>query len=109
MVHILYKMTLGRRSVLYDKVNHMHTIIKAPSRMSLSQRKNGNTQKPQPQHVFPPLLTHKQLETPGHIQLLMPVLATDAMVLKHQANSIHSAEQISIALDPFGVKCREQR
>ena len=43
-------------------------------------------------------LTHKQLETHGCV---LSTVATDALVLKHQAISIHSAEQISIALDWF--------
>ena len=34
-------------------------------------------------------LTHKQLETHGCV---LSIVATDAMVLKHQAISIHSAE-----------------
>ena len=37
----------------------------------------------------------------GHI--LNPV-ATDALVLKHQAINIHSADQIAIALDQFQTK-----
>ena len=36
-----------------------------------------------------PILAHKQLETNGYI---LSAVATDALVLKHQAISIHSAE-----------------
>ena len=43
-------------------------------------------------------LTHKQLETYGRV---LSTVAIDALVLKHQAISIHSAEQTSIALDRF--------
>ena len=42
------------------------------------------------------MLTHKQLET--YKGILSPV-ATDALVLKHQDISIHSADQLSIGLD----------
>ena len=41
-------------------------------------------------------LTHKQQEMHGYI---LNTLATDAVVLKHQVISIHSADQTSITLD----------
>ena len=43
-------------------------------------------------------LAHKQLEMYGCI---LSTVAIDVLVLKHQAISIHKADQISIALDPF--------
>ena len=46
-------------------------------------------------------LTHKQLEMHGYI---FSTVATDVLVLKHQAISIHSAEQISIVLDQIQTK-----
>ena len=47
---------------------------------------------------WPHQLTHKQLEMHGCI---LSTVATDVLVLKHQAISIHSADLMSIALDPF--------
>ena len=47
------------------------------------------------------LLTHKQLDT--H-ECVLSTVATDALVLKQQGISIHSADQIAIALDPFQKK-----
>ena len=44
------------------------------------------------------VLTHKGLEMHGWI---LSIVATDALVLKHQGISIHSAHKISIALDQF--------
>ena len=41
-------------------------------------------------------LSHKQLEMHGAI---LSTVATDALVLKHQAISIHTVDQISSALD----------
>ena len=35
---------------------------------------------------------------------IISTVATDALVLKHQSISIHSADQISIALDQFQIK-----
>ena len=45
--------------------------------------------------------TLKQLEMHGCI---LSTLATDALVLKHQAISIHSADKIFIVLDHFHAK-----
>ena len=45
--------------------------------------------------------THKQPETHGCI---LTTVATDALVLKHQAISIHIGDQISIAFDQFQTK-----
>ena len=42
------------------------------------------------------MLTHKQLEMLWYI---LSTVATDALVLKHQAISIYSVEQIFIVLD----------
>ena len=44
------------------------------------------------------LLTHKQLET--H-ECVLSTVATDVLVLKHQAISIHGAELIVIVLQQF--------
>ena len=44
------------------------------------------------------VLTHKQLEMHGRI---LSTEATDALVLKHQAISTHSADQLIIVLDLF--------
>ena len=44
------------------------------------------------------ILTHKQLEINGFV---LSTVATDALVLKHQGISIHSADQISIPRDQF--------
>ena len=41
-------------------------------------------------------LWHKELETHGYI---LKTMATETLVLKHQAISIHIADQISIRLD----------
>ena len=46
-------------------------------------------------------LTHKQLETHG---CLLSTVATDVLVLKHQAISIHIADHIPIAWDQFQRK-----
>ena len=43
-------------------------------------------------------LTHRQLETYGCI---FSTVATDALVLKHQVISVHSAEYMCILLDPL--------
>ena len=43
-------------------------------------------------------LTHKQTEMHGCI---LSNVATDGLVLKHQANSIHSADKVFIVLDQF--------
>ena len=48
--------------------------------------------------IFTDILSHKQLEMHG---CKFSTVATDALVLKHQAISIHSADQISIAVDQF--------
>ena len=47
------------------------------------------------------LLTHKQLET--H-QCILNTVATDVLVLEHQAISIHSADKLSDTLDQFQAK-----
>ena len=47
------------------------------------------------------LLTHKQLEM--H-RCILSTIATDALVLKHQAISIHSADKIFIVLGQFHTK-----
>ena len=47
------------------------------------------------------ILTHKQLETHG---CLLSTVATDALVLKHQGISSHSADLILIALEKFHRK-----
>ena len=47
------------------------------------------------------VLTHKQLETLGCI---LSTVATDALVLKHQAISIYNAEKIIAALQQFHTK-----
>ena len=47
------------------------------------------------------LVTHKQLEMHGCV---FNTTATDAVVLRHQASSIHSAEEIFIALVGFHTK-----
>ena len=44
------------------------------------------------------VLTHKQLETHGCI---LSTVATDALVLKHQAISIYNADKIIAVLDQF--------
>ena len=44
------------------------------------------------------VLTNKELEIE---ECLLSIVVTDALVLKHQAISIHSAAKISIALDQF--------
>ena len=41
-------------------------------------------------------LTHEQLETHGCV---FTIVATDALVLMHQASSIHSADWIFVILD----------
>ena len=46
-------------------------------------------------------LTHKQLEMHWCI---ISTVATDTLVLKHQAISIHNAEQVIIVLDQFHMK-----
>ena len=46
-------------------------------------------------------LTHKRLETNGCI---ISTVATDALVLKHQVNSNHSADEIFIVLVQFHAK-----
>ena len=46
-------------------------------------------------------LTHKQLETHGFLQ---SIVATDVVVLKHQAISIHSADKFFIALTILAQK-----
>ena len=46
-------------------------------------------------------LTPKQLETHG---CLLSAGATDAVVLKHQVISTHSADKILIVLDQFHTK-----
>ena len=51
------------------------------------------------------MLTHKQLETHGCI---LSTVATDALVLKHQAISIHSVDQIFITLDQFNTEILQQ-
>ena len=43
-------------------------------------------------------LSHEQLEVHG---CLLSTVATDVLVLKHQAIDIHSAEYIHIVLDQF--------
>ena len=45
-------------------------------------------------------LNHKKQEMHERI---LSIVATDALVLKHQATSIHSADQISIALHQFQI------
>ena len=50
-------------------------------------------------HVY--LLTPKQLETNG---CTLTTVATDALVLKHQAISTHSSDEIFIVLDQFHTK-----
>ena len=52
-------------------------------------------------HVVFEGLTHNQLETHGCI---LGTVAADALVLKHQAISIYSADKISIVLDQFRVE-----
>ena len=47
-------------------------------------------------------LTHKQLKT--YVYIAMCTVATDALVLKNLVIGIHSADQISIALDQFETK-----
>ena len=47
------------------------------------------------------VLTHKQLKMHG---CMLSTEATDALVLKHQGISTHSADQISIALHQFQTK-----
>ena len=47
------------------------------------------------------MLTHKQLETHGHI---LSTAATNGLVLKHQAMSSHTADKIFIVLDQFPTK-----
>ena len=47
------------------------------------------------------VLTHKQLETHGGI---LSTVATDGLVLKYQAISIHSADEMVIVLDQFHTK-----
>ena len=47
------------------------------------------------------ILTHKQLEMNGCI---LSIMATDVLVLKHQAISIHNADSICIVLDQFYIK-----
>ena len=47
------------------------------------------------------VLTHKQLEMHG---CKFRTFATDAMVLKHQAISTHTADYIFIVLEQFHVK-----
>ena len=47
------------------------------------------------------VLTHKHPET--H-ECILNTVATDALVLKHQVISTHSAEQICIALDQYQIK-----
>ena len=49
-------------------------------------------------HYAPKGLTRKQLEKHGCI---ISTVATDALVLKHQAISIHNAGWIFIVLNPF--------
>ena len=51
--------------------------------------------------IIADILTHKQLETHG---CMLSIVATDALVLKHQTISIHSADLISIAVDQFQTK-----
>ena len=46
-------------------------------------------------------LTHEYLET--H-ECVLRIMATDALVLKHQAISINSADKISIVFDQFQRK-----
>ena len=46
-------------------------------------------------------LTPKLLEKYGYV---LSTVATDALVLKHQAISIHIADQLSNALDQFQTK-----
>ena len=41
---------------------------------------------------------HKQLETHGYV---LNTVTSDALVLKHQTISVHSADQISVELDQF--------
>ena len=43
-------------------------------------------------------LTHKQLETHGRV---LSSMATDALVLKHQAISLYNADYTFIALSQF--------
>ena len=43
-------------------------------------------------------LTHKHLET--YVSILTTVVATDALVLKHQTISTHCADWIYIAFNP---------
>ena len=47
------------------------------------------------------ILTLKQLEIHGYI---LSSVATDALVLKHQAISTHSTDKIVILLDRFHTK-----
>ena len=44
------------------------------------------------------ILTHKQLETHGCVH---STVATDVLVLQHQAINIHTVEEIIIVLDQF--------
>ena len=52
-------------------------------------------------HLVPLVLTLKHRETHGYI---VSTVATDALVLKHQAISIHNAEWTFIVIDQFDIK-----
>ena len=52
-------------------------------------------------YIFYHVLIHKQLEMHGCV---LSTVATDALVLKHQAISIHIADEILILLDQFHAK-----
>ena len=51
--------------------------------------------------VVETLLSHKQRERLAYI---ISIVATDGLVLKHQAISVHSAELIFILLDQFDIR-----
>ena len=58
-----------------------------------------------PKHIYflaLNMLTHKQLEQHGCIP---STLATDALVLKHQAIITHSADEYSLHWNNFMQKC----
>ena len=61
----------------------------------LKPKIQGNT------HMLELELAHKQLETQGCI---LSTVATDALVLKHQAIIIHSADSIFIVSDQFHLE-----
>ena len=51
-------------------------------------------------NIYEWTLTHRQLETHGSI---LSTVATDALVLMHQAINAHSADYIVIVLDQFHI------